>query len=358
MARPHVAIDLAKVEHNARTVTALCTRHGIAVTGVTKGVCGHPGVARAMLGGGCVSLGESRMENVARLRAAGVETSFMLLRIPPLSAVDEVVTGVDVSLNSELAVLRGLSDAAERRVRIHDVIVMVDLGDLREGVWPDDLVPFVRELLALPGVRLAGLGANLTCYGGVVPTEVNMGRLVRCAEEVEQAFGLRLRWLSGGNSSALPLIASGRMPARVNHVRIGEAILLGRETIHRTAWPGTFQDAFRLCAEVIEEKVKPSVPIGERAQDAFGHRPEFPERGEVERALVNVGREDVPVEGLVPLDPRLAILGASSDYLIVDVTGAAGQVRVGDEITFAPNYAALLALMSSAYVEKRVVGEA
>jgi predicted amino acid racemase len=358
MARPRVTIDLAKVEENARAVTTLCTGHGIAVTGVTKGVCGHPGVARAMLRGGCVSLGESRMENVARLRAAGVETPVMLLRVPPLSAVEEVVAGVDVSLNSELAVLRGLSDAAGRRGRVHDVIVMVDLGDLREGVWPDDLVPFVRELLALPGVRLAGLGANLTCYGGVVPTETNMGRLVRSAEAVERAFGLGLRWLSGGNSSALPLIAAGRMPARVNHVRIGEAILLGRETIHRTPWPGTCQDAFLLRAEVIEEKVKPSVPIGERAEDAFGQHPAFPERGAVERALVNVGREDVVVEGLVPLDPRLTILGASSDYLIVDVSAAAGAVRVGDELAFAPNYAALLALMSSPYVDKRVAGEA
>jgi predicted amino acid racemase len=175
---------------------------------------------------------------------------------------------------------------------------------------------------------------------------------------VEQTFGLGLRWLSGGNSSALPLIASGRMPARVNHVRIGEAILLGRETIHRTPWPGTCQDAFLLRAEVIEEKVKPSVPIGERAEDAFGHHPVFPERGAVERALVNVGREDVVAEGLVPLDSRLTILGASSDYLIVDVSAAGGAVRVGDELAFAPNYAALLALMSSPYVDKHVVGEA
>jgi predicted amino acid racemase len=109
---------------------------------------------------------------------------------------------------------------------------------------------------------------------------------------------------------------------------------------------------------VIEEKVKPSVPIGERAQDAFGHRPAFPERGPIERALVNVGREDVVVEGLTPLDPRLAILGASSDYLIVDVGRAAGEIGVGDALAFAPDYAALLALMTSSYVEKRVVGEA
>jgi predicted amino acid racemase len=361
VARPWVGIDLAKVEHNARAVTALCARHGIAVTGVTKATGGLPEVAQAMLRGGCVSIGESRMENVARLRAGGVAAPVLLLRIPPLSAVDEVVAGVEASLNSELAVLRGLSEAALRQGRVHPVIVMVDLGDLREGVWPDDVVPFAAGLQRLAGVRLVGLGANLTCYGGVVPTEQNMGRLVRCAEEVEQACGLRLAWLSAGSSSALPLVAADRMPARVNHLRIGEAILLGRETLHRSAWPGTFQDAFLLHAELIELKEKPSLPIGERAEDAFGQRPDFADRGEGDRALLDVGREDVVVEGLTPVDGRLRILGASSDYLIVDASGAAseirsGRLRVGSELTFAMNYAALLAAMSSSHVEKRQVG--
>jgi predicted amino acid racemase len=236
------------------------------------------------------------------------------------------------------------------------VIVMVDLGDLREGIWPDDLLPFVRELLELPGVRLIGLGSNLTCYGGVLPTEHNMDRLARYAEEVEATFGLRLECISGGNSSALPLIASGRMPQRINHVRIGEAILLGRETAHGQPWPDTFQDAFGLRAEVIELKEKPSVPIGERGQNAFGRRRSFEERGEIHRALVNVGREDVDIDGLVPMDSRLSILGGSSDYLILDVSRARDEIRVGGEILFGLNYAALLAAMDSQYVEKRFRG--
>jgi predicted amino acid racemase len=353
---PYLSIDLAKIEQNARTIVELCARHGIDVTGVTKATCGSPEVARAMLRGGCRSIGDSRIANLQRMQAAGVDASYMLLRIPPLSRVEEVVSIADISLNSELRVLGALSEAAAREGRVHDVVVMVDLGDLREGVWPDDVVPFVRRVLTLPGIRLVGLGANLTCYGGVIPTERNMNRLARIAEEVEQTFDLRLNWISGGNSSALPMIAAGEMPAAINQVRIGEAILLGRETIHREPWPGTVQDAFLLHAEVIERKRKPSAPIGERTADAFGERRRFEERGEIERALVNVGREDADVSGLVPLDDRLEILGASSDYLIVDVTRMDDRLDVGDEIVFSLNYAALLAAMDSEYVEKRYCG--
>ena len=180
-----------------------------------------------------------------------------------------------------------------------------------------------------------------------------MQQLVDYADQIERTFNLNLPYISGGSSSSLPLIAAGKMPGRINHVRIGEAILLGRETIHRSAWPNTFQDAFCLYAEVIEEKQKPSVPIGEIAEDAFGKTPAFINHGERERAILNIGREDVDVDGLRPLDTRLAILGASSDHLIVDVTRAKEAIRMGDSIAFSLNYSALLAVMTSPYVEKR-----
>jgi predicted amino acid racemase len=355
MPSPYLTVDLDKIEHNARTIVGLCGRHGIAVSGVTKGAGGEPEIAAAMLRGGVASIGDSRLENVRRLREAGVATSFMLLRIPALSAVDEVVESADVSLNSELAVLEALSAAARRRGVAHDVIVMVDLGDLREGVWPDGLVPFVRQALALPGIRIRGLGTNLSCFGGIVPSAENMGRLVELAGDLERTFDLRLDLISGANSSALELIASGHMPGRVNHARIGEAILLGRETTHRRPWPGTFQDAFVLHAEVLELKRKPSVPIGEQGEDAFGERPVFEDRGEMVRALLNVGREDVDVAGIEPADSCMRVLGGSSGYLVVDVTAAAGGLRVGGDVAFSVNYRALLAAMTSAYVTKRSV---
>jgi predicted amino acid racemase len=355
MNTPCLRIDLDKIEHNSRTLVELCGRYGVTLTGVTKACCGDPDVALAMLRGGVASIADSRLENIQRLRAGGVEASFLLLRLPPLSAVDQVVASVDVSLNSELQVLEALSAAASRRGVRHDVIVMVDLGDLREGLWPDDLVPFVQRAVKLEGVRIVGIGANLACFSGVRPDERNMKRLVGLAAALEQTCELKLKWISGMNSSGLELMASGRMPKRVNHARMGEAILLGRETTQRRPWPDTYQDAFVLHAEVLEVKNKPSLPVGERSEDAYGKRPSFENRGDIRRALLNVGREDVDIEGTRPIDSRLRVLGASSGYFAVDVSAAGDEIRVGDCVAFSLNYGALVAAMTSEYVKKVVL---
>jgi predicted amino acid racemase len=353
---PYLSIDLDKIAHNARVIVDLCRRHGIQVSGVTKAVCGMPEVARAMLRGGVAGIADSRAENIHRLKAGGVATELMLLRIPPLSAAYDTVLTVDVSLNSELPVLKALSQAAQRLGRQHGVILMVDLGDLREGVWPDQLPSLMTETLKLPGIRVTGLGANLACLSGVAPSIDAMQRLVDLSESVEKDHHLRLERLSGINSSGLRLIAEGGMPARINHARIGEAILLGRETVHRDPWPDTYQDAFTLQAEVLELQDKPSRPVGERGEDAFGGQPGFEDKGIQHRALLNLGRTDADISGLTPLDGRLQILGASSGYLVLDASAAKGTLKVGDEIAFAVGYRALATAMASDYVHKRTLG--
>ena len=211
MTRPYLSIDLDKIERNTAAITRLCGRHGIAVAGVTKCVCGHPQVARAMLRGGVVSLADSRLENIDRLRGAGIEADCLLLRLPALSGAAQVVESADWSVNSELAVLQALSRAAIQHRRVHQVMLMVDLGDLREGIWPDDLLALAAQAIRLPGIRIVGLGTNLACFSGVVPSEHNMQRLVELAEALEQRLALRLDWVSGVNSSGLELIASGLM---------------------------------------------------------------------------------------------------------------------------------------------------
>jgi predicted amino acid racemase len=353
MAGPRITIDLSRIERNTKAVVARCAQSGIKVFGVTKGTCGMPHVARAMLRGGVVGIAESRFENIRRLRDSGVDCPIMLLRSPPLSRAEEVVRTVDISLQSELAVIREVSRVAERLGRVHDLILMIDLGDLREGIWPSDLLPTVDEIMKLKGVRIAGVGTNLSCLGAIIPTRDNLSQLEAHAYKVERVTGQRLDWVSGGNSSSLPLLLAGGMPAGINNLRIGEAILQGgRETFLEEPWHELDRDAFLLSGDILEVKVKPSLPIGESGLDAFGQKPNFVDEGDRLRAIANIGREDVIVEGMLPVQAGVRVIGASSDHLVLDITDAAPPVSVGDRVEFRLTYGAMLAAMTSEYVEK------
>jgi predicted amino acid racemase len=352
---PRLEIFPDRITGNARSVLELCHRHGAQVACVTKVASAHPAVVRALAAGGADMLADSRVPNLQSLAALGLPQPRLLLRLPTPSQALDVVRCAQVSLNSSLATLTRLSEAAGFAGVTHQVIIMVDLGDLREGVWPDQAVERVKAAARLPHLQVVGLGCNLACYGGVIPTPTNMATLVEVRDASRRATGLDLNLISGGNSSSLPLLLSGQMPAAINHFRVGEAIVLGRNVIDRSPWPGTRQDTFRLVAEVVEVESKPSVPIGELGQDAFGGTPTFTDRGIRRRAICNIGRQDVVVDGLEPVDAGMIVLGGSSDHLLVDVEDAAATVQVGDELAFYPGYGALLALSTSPYVHKTVI---
>ncbi|MGE5559698.1 MAG: alanine/ornithine racemase family PLP-dependent enzyme [Chloroflexota bacterium] len=349
---PQIELNAGKIEANTRSIVDLAARHGVAIAGVTKVLCGAPEAGRAMLAGGVKMLAESRLENIERLRAAGLPGPYLMLRLPMVSQVDRVVALAEYSLVSELKTIRALDRAAGRAGVQHRVILMVDLGDLREGFWPDELIPAAVETAKLGNIVLAGIGVNLTCYGGICPTPANLGQLVQLARDVEQATGVRLEIVSGGNSSSLAMLMAGALPQGINHLRIGEGAILGRETIAREPIPGAHLDACIIRAEVIEVREKPSVPIGQIGQDAFGNTPVYEDVGNHLRAICAIGRQDCVPDGLTPVDPAIRILGASSDHLLLDVTKAATVPQVGDVIEFIPGYGALLLGMTSPYVDK------
>lgn len=349
---PYIEINLDKIEHNAKVITTLCAQHGIKVAGVTKVTCGSPRVARALLRGGVAQVADSRVENIKRIKDDAIRAETILLRIPMKSEIEQAVELADISLNSELKIIDMLSEASIKRGKIHRIILMVDLGDLREGVLPDEVVPTVKKIKNIKGVNLIGIGTNLSCYGGVIPSHSNMSKLVELAEQVENELSKPLEIISGGNTSSLALVERNEMPKKINHLRIGEGILLGRETIERKPITNTYQDAFTLKAEVIELKDKPSIPYGERGQDTFGEKKEIVDTGIGKRAILGVGREDILLDGIVPLVKGTEILGASSDHLIIDVTNSSVPVQLGDGIPFSLSYGALLSSMTSSYVSK------
>ena len=355
MPAPTLAIDLDVIAANAAAITARCSAAGISVIGVTKATGGSPQVARAMLRGGVTGFGESRIDNVRRLRRGGITQPITMLRIPSITEAPDVVRHCDVSLNSEAQVVRALSQAATEQGREHQVIVMLEMGDRREGVTAAELMPLCDLVLGLPGLRLKGLGANFMCASGVLPTEAKLQALVEQFEAVEARFGIRLDTLSGGNSANLNLMETAPLPARINELRIGSAILRAEDAIADGFFPWLRPDAFTLEAELVEMKVKPSLPEGKTGRDAFGNLPVFADRGDRVRGIVNLGRVDIRLEGLTPRDADVEITTASSDHLIVDLTGAK-RFAVGDAVAFDLDYGALVQAFLSPYVAKRLAG--
>jgi predicted amino acid racemase len=355
MPAPTIAIDLEAIAQNTREIVRRCAAHDVAVFGVTKAAGGLPLVGRAMLRGGAAGLGDSRIDNVRRLRRGGLTCPIMMLRIPSVTEAPDVVRLCDVSLNSERAVLEALNAAAEEQGRVHDVIIMLEMGDRREGVTAEELVPLCELALESPGLRLAGLGANFMCASGVLPTIPKLEALRARVEEVEARLGVRLATVSGGNSANLPLMEQARMPARINQLRIGAAILRGENSITGETLPWLRDDAFTLEAELVEIKTKHSLPEGETGRDAFGRIQSFVDRGERVRGIVNLGRVDIRPEGLTAHDADVEITTASSDHLIVDLTGSR-RFAVGDAIRFDMDYGALVQAFLSPYVEKHLVG--
>jgi predicted amino acid racemase len=347
MSLPRLEIDLDKIQHNARTLVERLAGRGISAIGVTKATLGSPEIANAMLLAGVTGLGDSRIENIEAMHRARVSAQTFMIRPPMLSQARRVVTSTDVSLNTELAVIRQLSCEAGKLGRTHGVVLLVELGDLRDGLMPEDLVATARETLELPNIVLKGLATNLACRSGVAPDDANMGELSRLAALIEATFDISLEIVSGGNSANLEWAFSSEHIGRVNNLRLGESILLGREALHRNAIDGLHTDAIRLVAEVIESKLKPTLPTGELGQNAFGEWPDVVDHGTIAQAVVAIGAQDIDLRGLHP-SMGIEILGGSSDHLVV--RSSIGSIAVGAKLTFQLNYSALLRAMTSPFV--------
>jgi predicted amino acid racemase len=349
MSGPRIEVDLAKVGHNAQSLVDRLAARGIAVTGVTKAVLGWPALARTLLAAGVQGLGDSRLDNVERLRAAGVDDPITLLRSPTAGDAARVVAGADVSSNSEPTVLKALSGAATHAGVRHGILLMVELGDLREGILPTDVERAARLVRDLPGLVLHGVGANLACQSGIGPDTANMGELGHLAAVAESLSGERLAVVSGGGSSNLAWALSGADVGRIDDLRLGEGILLGREPLHRQPIDWLHTDAFTLVGEVIEAKVKPSRPWGTAGETAFGPAPRPADRGDRLRVLVALGHQDTDPGGLAPPE-GMAVLGASSDHLVLDPGDH--RVEVGSEVRFGLGYGALVRAMTSPFVTR------
>lgn len=352
MNAPRIEVDLSKVRHNTQTVVRRLKRRGINVTGVTKAVCGHPDIARAMLCGGAVGLADARLSNVQRLRMAGMSCPITLIRTPMLSQADQVVQFCDASYNTEMVVVAALAAAAVRQNTIHKIILMVEMGDLREGILPENLATIARQVMNMPGVALKGIGSNFGCFSGMAPTAREMTALCELATATEGVCGPFLATVSGGGSANLPWALGGQSTGRINDLRLGEAILLGVDPVSGDRIGGIHPDAFTLVAEVIETDTKPVFPPSSFVDPALARLRLVSNSRHTRRLILAIGHQDTDFLGLsLPAGHRF--IGATSDHLVISTSRS--TLPVGTEMRFQMNYNALMQAMAATDIETRLL---
>lgn len=350
-----LVFDPTSLRHNMEQIRDWMDGHGAYWTLVTKVLCGEPAAIRMLADIGVRSIGDSRLQNMDVIKSVMPDVETWYLRPPSVSDISRIVELSDVSLNSEIEIIRKLDKEAGRQNRVHRVVIMMELGDLREGILPGSLVSFYKSAFNLPNIEIIGIGANLGCLSGAVPSIDQFMQLILYRELLELKFERTLPVISAGASSVLPLVINKSLPRQINHFRIGEAAFLGTDLVFGGLLEGLRNDVVILEAEVTEIKEKSLTPFGETTNmtpfELEIKDNSMPgQRGY--RALIDVGMLDTDVAGLTPCDSDLQIAGASSDITVLNLGDTPGRMKIGDKVRFQLSYSALLRLMSNRYVDK------
>lgn len=350
-----LVFDPVALRHNMEQIRDWMDGHGAYWTLVTKVLCGEPVAIRMLADIGVRSVGDSRLQNIDAIKAVMPDVETWYLRPPSVSDIARIVELSDVSLNSEIEIINKLDKEAGRQKRIHRVVIMMELGDLREGILPGSLVSFYQAAFNLPNIEVIGIGANLGCLSGAVPSIDQFMQLILYRELLELKFERPLPVISAGASAVLSLVINKSLPRQINHFRIGESAFLGTDPVFGKLLDGLRDDVVVLEAEVTEIKEKSLTPSVETANmtpfELEIKDNSMPgQRGY--RALIDVGMLDTDVAGLTPCDPDLQIAGASSDITVLNLGDTPGRMKIGDKVRFQVSYSALLRLMSNRYVEK------
>ncbi len=347
---PRIIVKINKLRENIEKISDIVHKKNMSYMLVTKVFRADRDILKLISDLDFDYIADSRIMNLKNIHNLQINKKKVLLRIPMISELEDVVKYSDIALISELKTIKKLSEEAKKQNKNFGLILMIDIGDLREGIYNEDHNIYIKEILDSDNLYLEGIGTNLTCYGGIIPDEENMSRLSKLASDIEHEFDIKLNIVSGGNSSSYYML--DKIPENINNLRLGELVIFGRESAFIQNIDFLHQDVFEIQAEVVEVKEKDSKPVGTSTFNAFAKKVEFEDRGIIKRAILAIGKQDVDHNYLKPVNEDIEILGGSSDHLILNVTGL--ETEVGDIISFVPEYTGVLNAFTSDYVHKSI----
>ena len=353
-----VTLNIEKLKENYNYLEKLFGSNDIQWSVVSKVLCGNKLYLTELLKLGMTQVCDSRTSNLKTIRSINPNVETIYIKPPAKRSIPSVVKYADISFNTEFETIKLLADEAAKQGKVHKIIVMIELGELREGVLREEFIEFYSNVFQLKNIEVVGIGTNLSCLYGVLPNHDKLIQLSLYEQLVEAKFDRQIPFVSGGSSVTIPLIYQNLLPKGINHFRVGETLFLGTDVYHNTTFDNMHNDVFALFTEIIELIEKPMVPMGEFGTNVEGEAPEFDKDliGETSyRAIIDLGLLDVEREHIFPKDKTIEFAGASSDMIVIDLGVNSKKYKVGDLIEFAMDYMGVLRILNSRYIEKKII---
>lgn len=354
----YIELNKEKLRHNFNFLNELFGKNNIHWGIVSKILCGNRDYLKLLLEMGIKEIHDSRISNLKVIKSIAPTVQTVYIKPPPKKSIKGLVKYADVSLNTEFETIKLISEEAGRQNKNHKIIIMIEMGDLREGILGEDLIDFYSSVFKLPNIEVIGLGTNLNCLNGIMPSHDKMVQLSLYKQLIEAKFNKNIPWISGGSSVTIPMLYKKLIPRAINHFRVGETLFFGNNLESGKPFRGMKTDVFKLYAEVIELTEKPKAPTGEIGTNVAGETPEIDpgDYGKTSfRAILDIGLLDIDTKNITPIRKRFHFSGASSDMIILDIGRNSGKLKMGDMVEFKPDYMGVLRILSSSYIEKRIV---
>lgn len=354
-----ITLNKASLENNYKYLQNLFSQHDIEWAPVLKLLCGNESYLEFVLSLGDEQVCDARLSNLKAIKKIKPTVETIYIKPPAKRSIKNIVKYADVSFNTEFTTIKWLSEEATKQNKVHRIIIMIELGDLREGIMGDHLMDFYKKVFQLPNIKVAGIGTNLNCLNGIMPSKDKLIQLCLYEQLIEAKFSQKIDGVSGGSSVMVPLLLKGIVPKGINHFRVGETLFFGVDLFSGDIIPGMKEDVFTLHSEIIEITEKPELPYGQLEENPSGEKFEMQhedferthKRGILDIGLLDISKADY----VVPMDENVSIIGASSDMLVVDLNKTKKNYKVGDLVSFKLKYMGALRVMNSRYIDKRFI---
>ncbi len=344
------------VASNYDQMILLCKKNGAQLNVVSKFCLSNPDIISFLHDRPdtpCTVISDSNMENFSRLDetlSLHLTKCLIKTRVSDIQRLPSLKKAFRPNrlFVSDMDML--LSVAALPEDDRPEIVLIAETGDLKDGFPLNDILMVCEKM---PILNVIGVSVNFSCLSGILPDVDTVRKLADIASCIQKKRNLARPFLSVGGTVVQQLARDGKLNGLVQEIRSGEGIFFGYDSSGGMKIPGFCTKTISLDGEIVEVSEK-DFALRQGHLAGFTATGDMSDRrletGVRKRAVLDFGILAAFQKDLVPVDEKVALVGQTFDFTVVDVTDSCQQYAAGKTIRFYTNYASASFAMMNRFV--------